>query len=198
MRVSTFVAVLGVCLFADRAAAQDVAFGVKGAVHASSLSIDGQPSLESSAGFGGAIGGFVEIGADRRVSFRPELQVTWYRFNLAEFGETAESGTRSIDLPLLACVRFGSARVRGLAYAGPQVSFITDAWQEMGGTRVDFDAELEDVDYAVAFGGGIEVPAGRGTVIIEGRATFGLRDVLIDPAVSVKARALGAHVGYRW
>jgi hypothetical protein len=199
MRASIVVAVLGVCLFSNQAAAQDVGVGVKGGLHRSSLSIEGLPQLSAEADWGGTFGAFVDIGTDRRISFRPEIQVTWYHFTLSEGTEVVESGTRSIDLPLLVAARFGnSPRIKGFVVAGPQISFINDAWQQFRGERVDFDDELEDVDGAIVFGGGIELPVERGAFLIEGRVTFGLRDVFKEEAVSVKASALGIHFGYRF
>jgi hypothetical protein len=172
---------------------------VKGGFVPSTLTTEGFVGLEADAGAGGAIGGFVDFASGGIVGFRPEVLVTWRRFTLSDLGEGRRTGSTSIEVPLLLCVRTANTSgTRGVFFAGPQLSFLTAVWQDVEGRRVDLDEAIEDMDAALAIGGGVEVPAGRGALVIDGRVVIGLRNLWEEPGPSVKTRAFAALIGYRF
>ena len=200
MRVFVIGAVAAAGLAPGLAAAQDVAVGVRGGVVWSTLATGGfDDELEPDAGTGGTIGGFVEAGSARMVSFRPEVLVTWRRFTLSDGETDRDSGATAIDVPLLLCLRTASAaRAKGVLFVGPQLSFLTSVWQEVGGVRADIDEAIKDVDAGLTFGGGVEAPAGRGAFLLDARLTIGLKNLWEQEGPTVKSRGFGVMIGYRF
>jgi hypothetical protein len=192
------VTVLVCLLLPGLAVGQTVRFGVKGGIQKSSLDVEGLVTTVE-AGTGGVVGGLVEIGADRTISFRPEVLLSEHRITLLDGARPIETGLTSFEIPLLICVRGPkTSRVKALLFGGPHLSFITDAWQDLGTGRVHYDDEVEDVDAGVTFGGGAELPAGRGAFLVDARFSIGMRDLDTNPGLSFKVRVFGVHVGYRF
>lgn len=197
MRLHTVVAIVVAILVPGWASAQ-VAAGVKGGFVSASLSTEGFQGLEADAGAGGAVGGFVDFGAGV-VGFRPEVLVTWRRFTLSDGEESRRSGSTSIEVPLLLCVRTANPTgARGVLFAGPQLNFITSVWQETGGSRSNLDEAIKDWDAGLTFGGGVEIPAGRGAVTFDARMMIGLRNLWEPSGPTIESRAFAALMGYRF
>jgi hypothetical protein len=102
---------------------------------------------------------------------------------------------------LLICVRApNTSRAKALLFGGPHVNFITDAWQDLGtgAGRVDLGDAIVDVDAGVTFGGGVELPAGRGAFLVDARFSIGMRDLWVGEDISIKPRTFSVHLGYRF
>ena len=107
--------------------------------------------------------------------------------------------TIGVEVPLLVHLRVPSARRwQATLFAGPQVGFIPSVTQEVDGTRTDIADDIRDVDLGVVVGGGIEVLAGRGAVVLDARVSVGLRDVSASASPAFRSRAFLALIGYRF
>jgi hypothetical protein len=199
MRAFSIGAVAAAILIPGLAAAQDVRVGVKGGVVSATLKTEGFEGLDPEAGAGGAVGGFIDFGAARVVGFRPEVLVTWRRFTLSDVAEDRRTGSTAVEVPLLLCLRTSNASgARGVFFVGPQLSFVTDVWQEVEGTRIDLDEAIKGSDTGITFGGGVDVPAGRGAFVLDARVIIGLRNLWEEAGATVKSRAFAAMLGYRF
>jgi hypothetical protein len=199
MRAFAIGAMVAAMLVPGPAAAQDVRVGVKGGLVSASLSVAGFDGLEADSGVGGAVGGFIDFGSARVVGFRPEVLVTWRRFTLSDVQERRRTGSTSVEVPLLIVLRTTNASgARGVFFAGPQLNFITDVWQELEGTRIDIDEAIKDSDAGITFGGGVDIPAGRGALVLDARVMIGLRNLWEQSGASVKSRGFAALAGYRF
>ena len=55
---------------------------------------------------------------------------------------------------------------------------------------------LKSTDFAVVFGGGVNIRAGKGLILIEGRGTVGLNSIDASDEFDVKNRSIALLVGY--
>jgi len=171
--------------------------GFKAGVAAASLRTTGVP-FDASAGAGISAGGFVSVGG-RVVRFQPELLFTVRRFTLSDATVSLQIRARAVEIPLLVTVHARPARrAHPFLLAGPTVTFIGTVTQTAGGNRVDISDQIRTVDAGWAFGGGVEIGARRGAVVIDVRLTRGLRDLSVDPGTTFKSRSVMAHLGYRF
>jgi len=117
-----------------------------------------------------------------------------------------------LTLPVLAKGLFGGENLRFYAIAGPEVGYavygqhkfeismtngdiITEEFEE----DIDFDEEeISRFDFGVIFGAGLEIKAGPGSVILDGRYNLGLYDIDRGEEFENEMlnRGIGVSLGY--
>jgi hypothetical protein len=181
------------------AAAQAVTAGVKAGVVAARLNTDGAGAFDTSADAGATAGGFVAFEAGRRLRVQAEVLYAERRFSSAGLPIAFTVRSRGVEVPLLVqLIAASPRRVRPMVYAGPYLSAVSRVRQRSAGQWVDISDRIVDVDAGVTAGGGVEVSAGRGAVVVEARASIGLRELNEAPPPEFRSRAFGLLLGYRF
>jgi hypothetical protein len=175
------------------ATAQDrgTAFGLKGGVDSASFhgsgdldTGDAQIPPERRTGLVG--GAFLAIAAGRSVLIQPEVLLTQKGARYARGGDELAYDIDSLEVPLLLKVRLGGGSVRGALFGGPAAGFTLGSRvvARSGGREErsnDTSEQLRSVDWGLAFGGGVDIAAGSGTLTLEARYTLGLAPLVRDP-----------------
>jgi hypothetical protein len=178
-----------------------VAFSIPAGAHAQSIGFklggslatqDFKPdaSRNSLGGFGG--GGFVRFGFSR---MGLQLEVLALTKGSEAVENSVERKINYVEVPLLLHVPLMS----GPSFApyvimGPSLAFDIDC--EEVGEVTNACPERETMDIGVNLGGGLGVAAGPGALLLEGRHTWGLKNISEDPALEVKNRSALFIIGY--
>lgn len=187
------VAALGVVAGARGAAGQDrgAAFGLKGGVNLASFhgrgEVDtGEVRLAPVRRTGLAGGAFLAIAAGQSLLVQPEVLFTQKGARYARGGDQLTYEVDYLEVPLLLKRRLGGGSVRGALFAGPAAGFALASkvvgrsgdGEEVSGDTSD---QVRSVDWGLAFGGGVDIAAGGGTLTLEGRYTLGLSPLAREP-----------------
>lgn len=201
MRILVWAGVCALVLTAtvESAFAQGVEVGIKGGMTSATVTTKGISGFDPGARIGGLFGGWVSFGGDL-LRIQPEL--FWIRRRFASpvqpTGKIAFTAD-AVDLPVLVVARFRSGeKARPSLFAGPFVSFISNATQTFAGVKTDLDAQIKSSDAGVTFGFGVDVGAGRGALVIDTRFAVGLRDISEPAETRIATRAFMASFGYRF
>lgn len=191
---------------ASGAAAQGISVGVKAGVNVATLGGDDVEDAESRIGLVG--GAFLVYRFSDMLALQPEVL---YSQKGTSFSDTEGEVTLKldyVDVPVLLRldVPLANSSLRPSVFAGPVFSLRASCGAEAefdgGSVEVncdDFDEEgisFKDTDFGLAFGAGLDFPAGRATVTLDGRYTLGLSS--IDDSgqdADVKNRAFAAMLG---
>jgi hypothetical protein len=190
---------LAALLTAGPAAAQTVDGGIKAGMVAGRLRLDGAGAFETTARAGATGGGFVTVGLGRY--WRVQLEALYAERRFRSSGLPVEIAVRSrgVEVPLLLQLAAPEGRrVRPLAFAGPQVSVVSSVRQTIGGVDTDISDDVLDLDGAAVAGVGVEIAAGRGAVVIDGRFVVGLKELNETPPPEYRSRAFTLLLGYRF
>ena len=107
--------------------------------------------------------------------------------------------SRTVDVPILVVSRWRTdQRTRPLLFGGPYLSLIAKSTQTLGGVESNLSSLLKETDAGVAFGGGLEIAARRGAVVLDTRVAMGLRNLSEMDEVTLKARTVMVSFGYRF
>jgi hypothetical protein len=193
------------------AAAQSVGFGVKGGLalgdvphFAEEIDVAG---AKTELRIGYAAGGFLAIRFDNGFSIQPEVLYTQkgVKVDLGQGAVVADVRIKAdyLDVPVLARYTFGKG-LRGYVFAGPSLDFKLSAKQEMDflgeSEEEDISDEVEDFEFAVVFGGGIEL----GPLLLEARWSEGLTNLAkadgdeSDEIPDLKSRTYLFLLGFRF
>jgi hypothetical protein len=172
--------------------------GVKLGVTSSDLSVTGLPGFAPDAGIGAAGGGWVSVGRES-VRFQTEITYGGRRFSSPSPAGDIEVSARVIEVAVLVVGRWRSTtRTRPMLYGGPSFGFLSSVTQTVGSARTNIDSDIKDVDIGAVGGGGLEISAGRGAVVLDARYTHGFRDVSESTVTSFKLRTFMMSFGYRF
>jgi outer membrane protein with beta-barrel domain len=181
------------------ASGQGFTVGVKGGVNFSKVTFDGEDGSTSlDTRISGVIGGFVRFPLLSWLELQPEGLYSMKGGKQEEFGITSVVKLDYLEVPVLARIPLGGARY--FAIAGPYfgVRLRAKASTEFsGGTEeMDIADQVERLDFGAVVGGGVEL----GSLVFDGRYSFGFKDVDADTSDSVKAknRVISATVGFRF
>lgn len=179
--------------------AQTVSGGIKGGVMAGRLSAEGTGAFETSAEVSVAGGGFLGVTLGSRLRLQVEALLTERQFSSTDATAPFEVRSRGLEVPLLLQVRGRSdRRVRPLVFGGPQLSLISSVTQSVGGHETDLGDQVADTDLAFTVGGGVEVAARHGAVVIDARAILGLSQLNERAPPDFSSRAFALFIGYRF
>jgi len=190
---------LAALLMAGPAAAQGVDGGLKGGIVAGRLSLDGAGGFDTSARGGATAGGFVTLALGRVARLQLEALYAERRFRSSGLPVEIAVRSRGVEVPLtLQVVAPSGRRVRPLVFAGPQLSVVSAVRQTVGGVSSDIADRVAELDIAATAGVGLEIGAGRGAVVVDGRVVIGLRELNEAPPPEYRSRAFTLLVGYRF
>ena len=167
-------------------------FGVKAGLNMSNVS--GAPEgwdeiTEWKAGFTG--GAFLNYAFNKNFSLQPEILYTQKGFGSRLFDdiELLEIDlTVSLDyfeLPVLAKYAFSAdKKFRPTLFAGPSFAYcfgseLAVSWWLFSG-NVDFSSVTHVTDFGIVLGGGFDYVLSRGTVVFDGRFTYGFTNVIVS------------------
>ena len=170
--------------------AQDITIGIKGGIIIADLAIDDAGTSEQTdtrSAF--ALGPFVEFGISDVFSVQPEVLYTQKGTKDTEDGIDLTFKLNYIEIPVLLKARISSAEggVLPSVYAGPVFAFETKCEVEGSDGGVSATVECNDeellgletksVDFGVALGAGVSIPAGSVVIVGDARYTLGLSDI---------------------
>lgn len=189
-----------VLLATTSASAQTFQFGVKGGVNFATLSVeDGDSPFESRIGL--VAGGFVTWRAFSWLELQPEVLFTSKGATVEESGIASDLMVDYLEVPILArYTRPLSDHWRFYVAGGPTLATRLRArtrTEFSGGTEeIDVDDDVEQMDFGVAVGGGLEM----GTFVFDGRYTFGLSDIDADQSdtSTFRNRVISVTAGFRF
>ncbi|MGD9904806.1 MAG: porin family protein [Vicinamibacterales bacterium] len=184
---------------ATPAAAQAVVAGVKGGVVAGRLATGDSGAFDTTARAGATAGVFLGTTLGRLGRFQVEALFAERRFRSSGLPVEIAVRSRGLEVPLLVqLVAPAGRRVRPLVFAGPQLSLISSVRQTASGQSIDLSDRVVDLDVAATFGAGLEVAAGRGALVVDGRAVIGLRQLHAAAPPTYRSRAFALLLGYRF
>ena len=195
MRVLSGVLVL-ILLPGSPALAQGQGWGVKGGVNFATQSSDQPDEVSLGYRIGIVAGGFYTWPLGERFAFQPEVLYSQQGSAVEELGVKAKTKIDYLLVPVLARYRVSRSV---FVVGGPSMGFKlrAKASAEFGGSssEVDIGDFVEDFDFGLAAGGGMEF--GRYTV--EGRYTFGLSNINAEGDVEkIKNRVISVLGGVRF
>jgi hypothetical protein len=174
-------------------------FTVKAGFTASTISVSGRGAFDTSPEIAPAVGGSVAVAIRPTVRFQPEVWFALRRFTSSDFPLPLAAESRSLEVPLLMVkVLRAAGRTHPMLFGGPQLSYLITVKQTVGSQQSDITNDFDAVDGGITFGGGLEIDAARGALVIEARANVGLRDLSKVPETSVRSRAFFGLLGYRF
>ncbi len=221
--LSRFAALFVVILLstANVSAAEKPSFGVLGGLDLANLAIDPDPidaSLDSIKRAN--VGGLVELGLTPVASLQARCMYVpkGAGIDATEQGVSfrAETVVDYVTVPVLLKLQAKTAKVRPYVVVGPEFGFkaraavsISTTVSVPGDLLAELEKELSDqvnnelksTDVALDFGGGVEIPSGRMSVLIEGIYSLGLRNIAINSDGedgSAKTRTFLFNVGIRF
>lgn len=194
--------VMGVVMASAVAAevqAQGVTWGLKGGIVFGSLDVEGPDAFDTSPDAGGLFGGFVGVELGRYLRVQPEVYWSVRHFSATRVPTPFTVSTRGVEVPVLLQARIPEGRsTQALLYGGPQVSFVGKVTQEAGGKSTDISAQIEDVDFGLVFGAGVERRLARGAWHLELRTVIGTRNLREQGDGVFRSRAIQLLFGYRF
>jgi hypothetical protein len=150
----------------------------------------------------------LEIGLGDSVSLRldPMYLVKGTDFSFApddflfEQGLVGSIKLSYIELPVMFRLSARGGSVRPYALLGPSVGYLTAAKVRSMGHEADVQDQFEKIDFGIGVGAGLLFPAGRASIFVEGRYTFGLLDISKDAMdatpTTVKNRGIQVMAGF--
>jgi hypothetical protein len=198
MRVLVCAGVSALVLVVNAASALAQDIGIKAGLTSATLSVTGLQGFDPDAAIGVLVGGWLSMGRET-VRLQPEVVFTTRRFSAPSPGGDIEVSSRVLDVPVLLMTRWRpGGRVHPLLFGGPYFAFIFDPTQTVGGVETDLSSQIESTDWGMGAGGGVEIDAAGGALVLETRFTWGLRDLSAASETTFKSRTAMASFGYRF
>ncbi len=188
-----------VLALAATASAQTMQAGIKGGYVRPTFGGKDATGSESMSTFGG--GAFLSAQLSPTFAVQPELLYAPRGSQNTETGTTIKLKLNYIQVPVLLkfLIPMENASVKPALFAGPYVGFRSGCKAEAAGLSVDCGTEADSIkkmDYGATFGGGVEIPFGKVSGLVEARYDFGLTSW--DDSSNggdIKNRALSIFVG---
>jgi hypothetical protein len=177
----------GLAIFLTAPAVQaQLTLGVKGGVNSANLSglPDGSPSTSSEVGFQG--GAFLDVGFGSWFHLQPELLYSSRKSGLDSGQGGGTFGQNFVEIPVLFKYAFGTGLLQPALYAGPSLSFETtcnlnpDDPLDVSTSCSDDDVDTSSTNWAVVFGGELDIAVGPVILIGDIRYNLGLSDIQTD------------------
>ncbi|MGA0559845.1 porin family protein [Larkinella sp. VNQ87] len=188
-----------------------LSIGIRGGVNAllneyvPTSDLEGSGQSETAPGFTGGL--VINYGIGNVFSIQPEILYTRRAVKFAgeDQGQTfsVQASVNAVEVPLLLKLSFGR-KTRFFVNAGPYASYALDARTKVvfaGETLLDEKIKPEDnngrIEYGVTGGLGVSIPAGPGSILVEGRYHYSLgTNADPQPAEYVSQQVATFSVGY--
>jgi Outer membrane protein beta-barrel domain len=194
------IAMAAVLLLPAAAAAQGVAFGVKGGVNLAGQQVSGTGAPSPSMRIGPIAGGFVTLPLGRRFGLDVEGLYSSKGAKVTALGIETTVQIDYFEVPVLLRVNFGEGSRRYFVAGGiaPAVRLRAKARTPFSGSTEEIDVadEVERFDAGVSGAGGVE--AGR--FVFDARYTFGFTNADANAPAGSRTRnhALAVTAGVRF
>jgi hypothetical protein len=199
MRIPAAVLAI-VMLCAGPAFAQGLEKGVRGGVNFTNTSANGGDEAAAlDWHLRGVFGGFVTWRVASWLEFQPEVLYALKGAKSTEFDIESKLLLDYLEMPLLARKTFGAPdATRFYVAGGPSIGVLLRAR-----TRADFGSSTEEIDIkddvetldlGVVVAGGVEF----GSIVVDGRYTYGFSDIDKDEDVKSTNRAVSLTVGIKF
>lgn len=123
---------------------------------------------------GFAFGGFLTFNLSPTIALQPEVLYSMKGFKVTVEGVDVDMTLNYLEIPVLLKARFGNSTTRPSLFAGPALGILLSSKAEASGFSVDTDDLWKTTDFGIVFGGGVDFPAGQGTMMFDARYTLGL------------------------
>ncbi|MGM0461027.1 MAG: porin family protein [Fibrobacterota bacterium] len=155
-------------------------------------------------------GAALEIALTEQMSIQPELLYSMKGFKVEEeqdfMGEIIEySSTVKVsylEIPVYGKFSFTAEGVQPFVYAGPALGIRLAATQEWEAGDDEGDDDIKDdtapINFGIAGGFGVAIPAGAGKVVVDGGYTLGLTEIhdTDEGSSDIKSNNINFSVGY--
>jgi hypothetical protein len=176
--------------------------GFIGGINLASITFDPDPGIDFTTRTGFGFGGIVDFSFNETVGLRVEPMYLQKGTEAEEEGVELVISADYIEIPILLRYAVPSKNVRLFFMGGPTLGFNLSAKMKVsfqGQTEEDdMKDQIKSMDFGLAFGMGILIPAGQNTVFVEGRYSLGLSNINDDPddaATTVKTRGIQIFAG---
>lgn len=152
-----------------QAKAQDVHFGVKAGLNASSLNYNHNTDMQTKIGFNAGLLAHIHT-SNKTWAFQPEL---YYSVEGAKSKSNSDKSTDLgyLNIPVLIQYMFDNGfRLE----AGPQVGFLMNAKSKVGNTSTDIKNNLKSAVFSIPLGLGYVTMSGLG---FDARYNFGISNI---------------------
>jgi len=172
-----------------------VNFGVIGGLNLAKLSFDPDlqgVDLSNRTAFG--IGGVLSFGVGETLALQLEPMFLQKGVKASAQGFESEIKASYIEVPAMLKFAFGSGDTKPYVMAGPTVGYLLSAKVKDPDGEQDIKDDVKNIDFGLAFGGGVSLPMGNNTVFVEGRYSLGLSDLNDDPTDDIKIKSKGIQI----
>ena len=193
--------------------AQNTSFGGRIGINSATVDIEDPSglSVQPNSRVGLDIAAVVNVGVTEAFSIQPELHFIQkgFKLKLDFFGDEEETNTNLnyLEIPVLAKYAFGSESIQGFILGGPALGFGLSGKTKFKSSGqedkedVNFGSnedELKTVDFGLAIGGGLGIPASTGLFFIDVRYLLGLANLSNEEgtgASTLKNRGVNVALG---
>ena len=189
-------------LIAVLPATAQVNFGVIGGLNLANLSVDPDQGVDISNRTAIGIGGILSFGMGETLALQlePMFLQKGAKLKLSDLGFTLEAEIKVsyIEVPAMLKFAFGSGDTKPYVMAGPTVGYLLSAKVKDDMEEQDIKDDVKNIDFGLAFGGGVSLPMGNNTLFVEARYSLGLSDINDDPDdpdTSIKTKGIQIMAG---
>lgn len=201
------VAALGAALATPPAAGQEVA--IKAGVAISRFATEGTVPFDGNF-VGTSVGGHVRFRFGP-IGLQPELHMVARGGSIEGSGNEERIRIEYLEVPLLLVLPFQVSSFEPFVFGGPFGAFESRCRSivEEDGLKTNFGCDSSEgtvfprnsLDYGATAGGGISHRLGGGSLLLEARYSWGLRDIYDGPAlttgdVAIRNRTILVLIGY--
>ena len=179
-----------------------VNFGVIGGLNLANLSVDPDDGVDLSNRTAFGIGGILSFGVGETLALQlePMFLQKGAKLKLSDLGFTLEAEIKVsyIEVPAMLKFAFGSGDTKPYVMAGPTVGYLLSAKVKDDMEEQDIKDDVKNIDFGLAFGGGVSLPMGNNTLFVEARYSLGLSDLNDDPDdpdTSIKTKGIQIMAG---
>lgn len=221
--MKTLAKAIVLLFFVNSAFGQTVQLGIRGGANGSNMTrfelVENLiPEFRILVAPSGAL--YLDVPLSKNFSIQPELAFTQKGFAVKESFNIGEEflgvdlsvggrfalKTNYLEMPVLAKIKFGNDHnvARGYIIVGPSVGYMADAGavvRVLGFIPLRTDVGtgfFNQFEFSGVGGAGVEIPLGRGKIIVEGRYQHGFSRVLDTPVIAlpVRNRTFGGSIGF--
>lgn len=189
-------------LIAVLPATAQVNFGVIGGLNLANLSVDPDAGVDISNLTAFGIGGVLSFGVGETLALQlePMFLQKGAKLKLSDLGFTLEAEIKVsyIEVPAMLKFAFGGGDTKPYVMAGPTVGYLLSAKVKDDMEEQDIKDDIKNIDFGLAFGGGVSLPMGNNTLFVEARYSLGLSDINDDPDdpdTSIKTKGIQIMAG---
>ncbi len=189
MRKALLATTVAIATMTSAVSAADFGLDIKGGLNISNIRGKGKEGTDNSPRFGMTAGLGAQIGITDMFAIQPEVifNMKGYKYSYNYYFLKKDDNTLKLsylNIPLLFKVKFPAEKVITNVYAGPDLGIKLSSKEEIKSeaygvtvdTTIDYDIS-KSIDFGIAIGGGIDIKAGPGRVILDLRYTLGLSSI---------------------